>query len=46
LEKSQDLLVALPEKMRRSTRRRHGAAEEPALSGKLGIENPELRKIR
>ncbi|MGH7823583.1 MAG: efflux RND transporter permease subunit [Candidatus Binatia bacterium] len=43
LEKCQDILVALPARMRRVTGRQ--AVEEAALAGNLGVENPELRKI-
>jgi HAE1 family hydrophobic/amphiphilic exporter-1 len=45
LEKSQDFLVALPGTIRRATWRRQQTREAPAVTGKLGIENPEFRKI-
>jgi HAE1 family hydrophobic/amphiphilic exporter-1 len=45
LEKSQEFLVALPEKIRRGPKRREEAAEGPGLTGKLGVENPQLRKL-
>jgi HAE1 family hydrophobic/amphiphilic exporter-1 len=42
LEKSQEILVALPEKIRKLTGRSRGAAGEPALTTKLGVENPKV----
>jgi HAE1 family hydrophobic/amphiphilic exporter-1 len=42
LEKSQEILVGLPEQIRKLTGRSRRAAGEPALARKLGVENPKI----
>jgi HAE1 family hydrophobic/amphiphilic exporter-1 len=43
LEKSQEVLVSIPERLRRRSVRRHTAADEPLATP--GVENRELRKF-